>query len=123
MPYESVNIKGVEIPLHKEHNEKIQDFVKKTLHLMFDNELIPDSEINNMLNKGDKRYCNETFGIGFPIIQNDKNKLTDNAGHSRYYSREIFGDEYYVCSQWGKNKEQIYQSKLADWIKKINSLN
>jgi hypothetical protein len=119
MPSESIKIKGVDVPLYKNNNETIQDFVKKTLHLMFDNKLIPDTEINNMLNKD---YCNKTFGIAFPIIQNDKNKLTNKAG-VKYWSKEIFGDKYYACSQWWLDKELIYQSKLADWIKKINNLN
>jgi hypothetical protein len=90
---------------------------------MFNNKLIPDSEINRMLKKD---YGKEAFGLGFPIIQNDKNKLHDNAGHSRYWLREVFGDEYYVCSQWWKPNEGEYQDKLADWInwiKEINSRN
>jgi hypothetical protein len=113
----SISIKAIVYQLYKKNNETIQDFVKETLRLMFDNKLIPDSEINNML---DKDYCNKIFGIAFPIIQNDKNKLTDNAGYSRYWSDKIFG-QYYACSQW--YDKQKYRDKLANWIKKISNLN
>jgi hypothetical protein len=117
VPSASIKIKGVDVPLYKNSNETIQDFVKETLRLMFENKLIPDSEINNML---DTKYCKQIFGLGFPIIQNDENKLTDNAKNPRYWAKKIFG-QYYACSQW-YNKPK-YQNKLADWIKKINSLN
>jgi hypothetical protein len=120
MPNVSVTIKGIDIPLYKMKNEKIQDFVKKILRLMFNNELLPDAEIYRML---DKNYCYKTFGIVFPIIQNDEDELCDNAGHSRYWLKEKFVDEYYACSQWQLGKEPIYQSKLANWIQWIREIN
>jgi hypothetical protein len=114
---ESITIKGISIPLYKNTNETIQDFVKKTLRLLFANNLLPDSEISNML---DEDYCKQLFGLHFPIIQNDKNKLVDNAGYSRYWADKIFG-QYYACAQWYDKPEYI--NKLAAWIKKISTLN
>jgi hypothetical protein len=116
----TILIRGINIPLYKDNNETIQDFVKKILHIMFDNKLLPEKEIVNML---DKNYCNKTFGITFSIIQYDKNKLVDGEGHSRYWSREIFGGKYYACSQWWKEKESIYREKLSNWIKWIGEIN
>jgi hypothetical protein len=45
---ESINIKGIEIALYKNENELTQDFVKRTLYLMFDNNLLPENEIQNV---------------------------------------------------------------------------
>jgi hypothetical protein len=115
-----INIKGVEFSLHKDENEKTQDFVKRTLHLMFNNNLLPEAEIRKML---DNDYSKETFGLSLPILQNDKTKLKDEHGHNRYWLREIFGNRYYVCSQWWKDHESMYSSKLSEWIKKIAKLN
>jgi hypothetical protein len=115
-----VNIKGVEIPLYRNVNESIQDFVKRTLDVMFAKNLLPETEINNML---DKQYCKDTFGIQFPIIQNDRTKLKDGKGHLRYWVKELFGNKYYGCSQWWKDLDSTYERKLSKWIKKIAELN
>jgi hypothetical protein len=105
--------------VYKNRNESTQDFVKRTLHIMFANDLLP-KEIPNMLNK---EYCKETFGIQFPIIQNDQAKLKDGHGHLRYWVKELFGNEYYGCSQWWKDLDSTYEHKLSKWIKKIAELN
>ncbi|MCL2043841.1 MAG: GIY-YIG nuclease family protein [Treponema sp.] len=115
---DSVKIKGVNVPLHKNENETTQDFIKRLLRLFFDKNLIPDIEINNMLNKD---YCINVFGIPYPIIQNDKTKLVDRKGHSRYWKEKI--GNYYVCSQWWKQKEKIYKKYFYRWIMKIAEYN
>jgi hypothetical protein len=114
----TLKIKGVEVPLCKKKNELTQDFVKRILRLFFNNDFIPDTEIRNML---EKDYCIKTFGIAFPIIQNDPNKLLDRKGHSRYWKERI--GNYYICSQWWKQKENMYRKKLSKWIMKINDCN
>jgi hypothetical protein len=116
---ETINIKGIIVPLKKDKNEKIQSFVKKILHLFFDNKLLSENEIKKML---DENYCQETFGIEFPIIQDEEAKLIIN-GCSRYWSTERFGDKYYACSQWWRQYDEMYESKLSKWIKKIGSMN
>ena len=118
-PKETININGIDIPLFKSNDETIQKFVQKILRLMIKNNLISNNEIINMLNKD---YCEKTFGINYPIIQVDENKLKDDKGHSRYWKNEIaeiHGKTYYACSQWWKQKEVIYKKKLSEWIKKV----
>ena len=112
---DSININGINVPLYKNKYETTQDFIKNTLRLLSSNNLVPEFEIKNMLNKN---YCNEVFDISFPIIQDDNGKLKDDKGHSRYWSKKLFGN-YYVCSQWWKGKEEIYKEKISKWIKKI----
>jgi hypothetical protein len=116
----SITIKGVNIPLYKNNNENTQDFVKRILHIMFNNNLIPNSEIQNMLNKD---YSKDTFEIAYPMLQNNESQLYDRVGHPRYWKTEIFGGRYYACSQWWKDNADIYEHKLASWIKKIANLN
>jgi len=67
--------------------------------------------------------ANWKVSSNFPIIQNDKTKLIDGEGHPRYWSNEMFGGRYYACSQWWKEKEEIYREKLSKWIKKIGEIN
>jgi hypothetical protein len=112
----SITIKGVEISLYKNENERTQDFVMRTLHLLFNNNFIPANEIKNML---DKDYCKETFALGWSIIQDDKEKIYDKAGRPKYWTPEKFGGRYYACSQWWKDKDSIYKEKLSQWIVKL----
>jgi len=116
----TININGTNIPLYKEEDEKIQDFVKKVLRVLFIKNLIPEDEIKNML---DEDYCKKTFDIPYSIIQSDKTKLIDDKGHPRYWSNKVIGNTFYVCSQWWKQKEKIYSKKISEWIKKIGKIN
>jgi len=116
---ETIKIKGIVVRLYKNDNETTQDFIKETLHLLYNNNLIPEIEIKKML---EKDYCIRTFGIAFPIIQDDINKLTDRKGHSRYWAREKIGN-FYMCSQWWREKEDIYRKKISKWIIKIRDYN
>jgi hypothetical protein len=114
-PQETIDIKGIEIPLYKSRDEITQDFVKKILYLMFKNNLLPESEIKNMLRKD---YCKETFGIGYAILNYDM-VITNNL--YRTWVDEIFG--YYVCSQWWKQFEDLYKIKISNWIRKVKRIN
>ena len=116
----SITIRGINIPLFINIDENTQDFVKRVLRIMFNNKLIPENEIKNMLNKD---YSKQTFGIAFSMLQDDETKIKDNAGYIRYWKNEIFGGKYYACSQWWKDNANIYKHKLANWIMKIAKLN
>jgi uncharacterized protein (DUF4415 family) len=116
----TININRICVPLYKKDGEKIQDFVKRTLRLLFNNYLLPEDEINNMLNK---KYCSKTFAISYPIIHHDKTKFIDGEGNRRCWSKKIIGNKYYACSQWQKHREKIYSKKISEWIKKIGEIN
>jgi hypothetical protein len=119
-PEDTININGINVPLHKNENETTQNFVKKILRLFFNENFLPDTEIRNML---DRDYCRRTFGINYSILQNDNTRLRDGQkGTSRYWLNERFGNEYYACSQWWKTNEEIYKRKLSEWIKRIGKL-
>ena len=114
-----ITIKEMKFHLYKDDSEITQDFIKKTLGLMFKKKFLPEDEIKKMKQK---YYCKEMFGIEYPIIQDDVTKLVFS-GHSRYYSKPIPGTRFYVCSQWWKQLEATYRPKIANWIEKIANLN
>ena len=116
----SLVIKDIKIPLVKNDTELMQDFVKRTLNLLFDNNLIPEAEINNLQNK---EYCKQFLHLGFPLLQTEWEKCLDNTGRARYWVKELFGGKYYVCSQWWKQNEKYYLSKFSDWLKHLAEIN
>ena len=107
---ETININGIDVPLYKSNDETIQDFVKKILFIMFENNLLPENEIENMTRKD---YCTKAFGISYQIISKNKSK--------RYWKDKI--SEYYVCSQWAVKNEATYKIKLSNWIKRVKKIN
>jgi hypothetical protein len=72
-----------------------------------------------MLKIQDKEYCKKTFNLQFPLIRLTSKGYKDNAGHGRYWSREIFGGKYYVCSQWWKDYHDEYLARLKIWLLKL----
>ena len=88
--------------------------------------------VRNMLERGEvsreevelmqtKEYSKETFDIQFALLIKVED-MTDELW-SRYYSTpvKIFGDEYYICSQWYEvpaNNDRIY---LMKWLNKKNN--
>jgi hypothetical protein len=122
---DSVSIKGVRIPLYKNTNETVQNFVKKILKILFENRLLPEREI---LKLKDKNYCKETLGIQYPLISDDKNIFIEKVKkdgytkiHIRCWKDKING--YYVCSQWWLSLKELYIERLSIWIRKIYRMN
>lgn len=109
-----LSIKGIKLPLYRDSKTTIQDFVKETLQVLFDNNLLNSEEIKRLQ---DKSYSQQNFGIQHPLLQKEwKNCVI--SGHSRYWSSNKIGG-FYVCSQWWKGKTDLYDEKLADWLKTL----
>lgn len=100
-------------------HESFQDFVKRTLRNMFDNNLIPQEEIKLLQTKD---YSKQAFGLEYPLFEAAFTKTKDASGRSRYWSQPLYG-KYYVCSQWWKQKMDIYELRFAKWIRCIIALN
>ena len=104
----SVVIGGFKFALYPVENEKIQKHVQKTMDLLLKNNLIPEIEMNRLLN--DKDYCYKTFGINwnknkFSLLTKDR-----SLAPQRYWATNYAG--YYICSQWYQNLTE----KFADWL-------
>jgi len=111
----TINYKGNTIYFRKNNNESFQDFVKKIIEFMFNHSLLSDNEINLLKTRD---YSKNTFGIDFPLLQNDVNQITIE-GHCRYWKKIKFGGIYYCCSQWWLSKIGEYEPLFANWMNKI----
>lgn len=110
----TVTINGIVLPIYRNSNQKVQDFVKQTLETLFSNNLLPVDEIKRLQNK---EYCDQTFNIKFPLLESDSRKITIS-GHTRYWTNfRVSG--FYVCSQWWKQLFDTYDKRLADWLRKL----
>ena len=113
-----IEISGISIPLTVEHNEKLQDYIRKIMRLLLDNNLISSEEIKRLQNK---EYCKTTFRLQFPLLRDVKGGYKDELGRSRYWSREIFGKNFYVCSQWWKDYHITHFKHLQQWLMSLEN--
>lgn len=105
--------------LYKKDDETIQNYVKRVLILLYNNNLIPDSMMEQLQNKN---YCKLVFDLEYPLLEQDKSKISP-AGRNRYYTTWQLGQKYYVCSQWWKDNFPTYERKLCEWINKLIEIN
>lgn len=102
----SVKIGGINFELYS--HESIQNHVKRTMSILLAKNLIPENEMNRLLN--DYNYCYAVFGINwkgyrYTLLRKDRN---ENA--VRYWASNYSG--YYICSQWYPNLD----SNFANWL-------
>ncbi len=116
---DKVIIRGIAIPLFKKKTESVQDFVKKIMHLLLDNNILSKDEIERLKNK---EYCSKIFFLQFPLLREISEGYKDSSGRGRYWSREIFGGNFYVCSQWWKQYHSIYLKKISYWLNHIDDI-
>ena len=111
---ETVCIKGVTIPCYRNSEQTVQDFIKQTLKILFDNNLLSLEEIKRMQ---DKDYSDRTFGIQFPLLQADFNKIVIS-GHARYWTKFKVSN-FYVCLFWWKGLSEVYDVNIASWLRRL----
>ena len=110
----TIVLNGITIPIYRGDHQSVQDFVQQTLNILFGNNLLSANEINLLQ---DKKYCQNTFGISYPLLEKDKGQTYDNKGRLRYWAEKTFKiGEFYVCSQWEKKNFDTYDRKIASWL-------
>jgi len=107
-----------EIYYVEDSGESIQNFVKRLMRYVFKNKLLSTEELEKLHNK---QYCQKAFGLQYPLLRDISDGYVDSSGRSRYWSTEVFNGQYYVCSQWWKEKTNIYSGKLQQWLKSIEN--
>ncbi len=107
--------KNTDNELYKNEEESVQDYVKRLLNILFSKKLLSEEMILQLQNK---EYCTITFGINYPLLEQDINKIKP-AGKARYYTTFKLQNKYYVCKEWWKEKFPIYERKLEEWVNKI----
>ena len=106
-----ITVGTVSIRTRALQNEPVQEFLKRTLSSLLENNFIPKSEIEKLKTK---EYSKQCFDINFPLLQVSLNE--DN--RVRYWKDKIYG--FYVCSQWYQKK---HDDKIEKWILYIDDLN
>ncbi len=91
---------------------KIGQFVQHSFRKAYEQNLISESEINNLQNPD---YSKRTFDINFEILKNQNRDIKDEYGRTRYYAREIFCGNYHLTSQWIEDQWDL----LLNWLNKI----
>lgn len=113
------NEKVSSLELHPYEGELFQDYVKRTMHLAFANNMLSDKEIEHLQ---DLNYSKRTFGLSFPLLVDSREKVYDKTGKPRYWTKEHFG-KFYCCSQWWKEKIPQHEIKFSQWVAEINKRN
>jgi len=108
-----VKIGGISIPLDKDDTESVQDYIKMIMRLLLNNKTLSNDEIERLQ---DKKYCKNVFALQFPLIRNIAQGYKDSVGKNRYWSKEVFGGKYYVCSQWWKAHHSTHLLKFKEWL-------
>lgn len=108
----TININGISLPIYRNDNQLVQDFVKQTLLTLFKHNLLTNQMISQLQNK---KYCREIFGIQFPLLEVSSTKIKDSKGHLRYW-KKFKVDKFFVCSQWWKENFSLYDSRIAHWL-------
>jgi hypothetical protein len=94
-------------------NESIQNWVKRIFAYLLNNKLLTFEEVIRL---HDTEYSKKTFGVGHAILV-DHQKDTIISGHGRYWQTPI--GNYYICSQWWKEKDQEYNHNIIVWLSRV----
>ena len=100
-------------PLPSIHKETIQDWVKRLFTYLLRNRLLTEWESERL---HDLAYSKRTFGINHAMFV-DRQSDTIISGHARYWQKPI--GQYYVCSQWWKTSESLYEENIRRWLLRV----
>lgn len=100
---------------NRKQNESIQEWVKRILVELFNNNLLSELEIKQLHNE---EYSIRTFGISHALLC-DNEKDINISGHMRYWTRWKLKGKYYVCSQWWKARFPEYERNIHNWLRRI----
>ncbi len=127
----SISMIEIDLTPLTDKNAKLRNFVSSTMHVLLDHNLIPESEIENLL---DDDYGYETFELVAPnthcaFFTTDKEKTKTKIKGNRRYGQECFGGKYYLCNEWRNldgtmfDKAQRQRNAFYLWLKKIAEMN
>ena len=111
-----IDVNGISIPTHP-IDEIFQNYIKRIMHLLFDNSLLTEDEILNLQNT---EYCKNTFNLQFPMLV----KTDGNFDRRRYWVTVTFNNnQFYVCSQWWPDHFPKYQECIINWLNSLQAHN
>lgn len=97
-------------------NVKIGRYVQTTFSELVNSNKLKQEEINKLQNAD---YCKKIFDIQFPFLQKKFIQYTEL--RKRYWRNPIliFGEEYYMCSQWYEVPANNDRPFYENWLKKM----
>lgn len=96
----------------KVKNMAIGQFVQHCFRDAYAKNFITPEEINKLQKE---EYSKNTFNLNFEVLRNKSRVLTDKNDRPRYYKRELFCENYHLCSQWIEPQWDL----LLTWLHKI----
>ncbi|EGT4599324.1 hypothetical protein DFW26_07650 [Clostridioides difficile] len=90
---------------------KIGEFVKKTLINLFENNKITYEEVEKMQTK---EYSKIKFNLNYPLLS--KQMIQDPYSRCWASPIEIYGENYFVCSQWVEKNNRYHFEKWLSLI-------
>ena len=107
--------------LSKRKGEKTQDWIKRILLYLEQNNLLTEEEIERLQ---DKEYSKNTLGIQYPLFVDNNIDIIDSTGRCRYWTswpnkHEKYMGKYYVCSQWWLGQEGQYEYLINKWVSRL----
>jgi len=94
---------------------KIGEFVQESFRDLFMNNALTNDELMKLQ---EESYCKLHLNQGRKVLRKLNEGTTDHMGYDRYYTKEIFGGQYYLTSQWYEGQWDPFLKWLAS-IKKI----
>jgi len=97
-------------------NKKIGELVRESIQYLFNNDLLSDNDIKNLLNA---EYSSKELSCYFPVLKKDGDSLEDGKGRIRYYKIpfEYNGKKYYLCREWFEHDRKYIVPFIKDRIK------
>ena len=92
---------------------KIGQFVQYTMRKLYEQNLLPKSEIERLQ---DKAYSKSIFDQNFEVLRSPEREIADTEGRNRYYTKEKFCGNYYLTSQWVER----HWDPFLNWVEKFS---
>ena len=89
---------------------KIGEFVQLTFRRLFNDRKLTPLDISKLLTED---YSKSVFLQPHKILRYTSEGTKDSLGNNRYYTREIFGEKYYLTSQWVEK----HWDPFLNWLK------
>jgi len=97
-------------------NGKLQDIIYDLMRVVLERHPeILDSETINYLECTTKPFGTK---LSYPLIRKTSEGQLITSGRSRY-RKDVYGDKWYVCTQWNKTYHAHNARKLAEWVKSL----
>ena len=107
------NIKTNNGPQPRQENGlKIGAFVRDSFRKAYEQGLISEEEINRLQ---DPEYSKRIFNANYEVLRFKRKSLEDHNQRVRYYTKELFCNDFHLTSQW---YEPQWDNLLA-WLKQI----